>query len=154
MRVKVDFTNSDGFPMVEAGLYNAVITKVELAESAAGNKMFVFWSSVLNGPFAGAFLPPIRNMVGMSDDNYYLRVTLEALDPQDPDDPLSRYSGVAEIDTDALVGNVFKMQVAIGEYEGKPQAQVAGVFPIDYDPEEVLPDYEDVPPADEEGVPF
>jgi len=125
MSLKVDFTEAEGFPLIELGLYDVVCTKVEQKESQAGNQYFQFDFRIVGSEWNGMFAPSIRNMIDAKDKNYYLKQTLEALDYQ--------VSGVADVEPSDLVNRRAKMQITHREYQGKLVADVGGLYPPDDD---------------------
>jgi len=119
----------DDYPLIDQGLYDAIVTACDIKESmTTGNEYFQFDMEVINGPWKGHKLPPIRNMLNLSDNNYYLKLTLAALAPE------RQWEGIVDIDTNDIVGMVAQVQVAHREYEGKLVADIVGVFPLERSP--------------------
>ena len=122
-KYKIDFTDADGFPLVEQGLYPAVITGASLKESDAGNQYFEFLFEVISGPEKGTKLPPLRNMVNMKDKNFYLKATLNVLGYE--------CEGIADIETEDLIGLTAQVQINHREYEGRLVADISSLYSIE-----------------------
>ena len=140
---RVDFSDSEGYPLIDQGLHTVTVTGMEIkASQTTGNEYYEFEFTIASGEFQGSKLW-LRNMINAKDRNRYLRETLEGI--MGNDIPLE----AVEVYPNDYIGRGCQVQVIHDEYQGKVRPQVAGVHSAKFDigapgPSEIIED----PPQD------
>ena len=122
MNLKIDFSQTEEFPLIDEGIYTLRVTDCELKESEnTGSQYLEFWFEVVGGDWDKTKIP-LRNMLNKKDRNFYLRSTLQALG--------YKCEGIIDLETDSLKDRVCRGEIHHREYNGKVYADITAIYPM------------------------